>query len=295
MCNVQSKISVICGPTSSGKTSFALKQIGDRKAVLITVDSRHLYQGLPITSGWDLDPNKKNIEYVGFGHFKSDEKANAVDYAKYVREIIDDNYDKKDIYLVGGSGFYIQAIIHPEKIDLAPANPELRKKFELLPIDELKEELKKTSPDVFNSLNNSDQNNPRRLIRRLEILSHPSPLYKGGSRGVFSHPPPFPYPLQITRLPVPADHHDLIKQRIEKRLSTGSLDEVKELLKEYPGQALPIYSTIGVKQIIMFINGQITKEKMVSLWLTDELSYVRRQLTWFKKQPNIFWYDESKT
>ena len=166
MCNVQSKISIICGPTSSGKTGFALKQIGEKKAILITVDSRHLYQGLPITSGWDLDLTKKNIQYFGFGHFLPNQKANSVDYAKYVRQVIDDNIGKKEIYLVGGSGFYIQSIIHPEKIDVIPANPELRKKLESMSVDELKEKLKKTSPNIFNSLNNSDQNNPRRLIRQ---------------------------------------------------------------------------------------------------------------------------------
>ena len=165
------KIQIICGPTSSGKTSFALNQIGDSKAILITVDSRHLYQDLPITSGWDLDLSKKNIEYFGFGHFLPDQKANSVNYAKYVRQVIDENIGQKEIYLVGGSGFYIQSLIHPEKIDIVPANPDLRQKLEQLSVDELKENLKKTSPEVFNSLNNSDQNNPRRLIRRLEILS----------------------------------------------------------------------------------------------------------------------------
>lgn len=270
-------IQIICGPTSSGKTDFALQQIGDREAILITVDSRHLYQGLPITTGWDLDLSKKNIEHLGFGHFKPDQKANAVDYAKYVREVIDKNYGKKEIYLVGGSGFYIQAIIHPEKIDPNSSNPKLRKKLEQMSLDELKAELKKTSPDIFSSLNNSDQNNPRRLIRRLEILSQPSPLSKGGLRGVF------PHPFQITCLPIPANHRHLINQRIEKRLSAGSIDEVRELLNDYPDQTLPVYSAIGVKQIIIYLNNQISKEEMINLWLTDELNYVKRQLTWFKK------------
>lgn len=284
------KINIICGPTSSGKTSFAFKQIGDKKAILVTVDSRHLYQGLSITSGWDIDNSKSNISYLGFGYYNPEQTANAVDYARYVRRVIDDNYDKKDIYLVGGSGFYIQAIIRPEKIDLAPANPELRKKLELMSANELKEELKKTSPDVFNSLNNSDQNNPRRLIRRLEILSQPIPHLVPPCHHVT-----FPHPYQITCLPIPSDHRDLILTRIKDRLSAGSVEEVRKLLSEYPDQTLPVYSTIGVKQITMYLKDQISKEQMINLWLTDESNYAKRQVTWFKKQQNIFWYDESKT
>lgn len=284
------KINIICGPTSSGKTSFAFKQIGDKKAILVTVDSRHLYQGLSITSGWDIDNSKSNISYLGFGYYNPEQTANAVDYARYVRRVIDDNYDKKDIYLVGGSGFYIQAIIRPEKIDLAPANPELRKKLELMSANELKEELKKTSPDVFNSLNNSDQNNPRRLIRRLEILSQPIPHLVPPCHRVT-----FPHLYQITCLPIPSDHRDLILTRIKDRLSAGSVEEVRKLLSEYPDQTLPVYSTIGVKQITMYLKDQISKEQMINLWLTDESNYAKRQVTWFKKQQNIFWYDESKT
>lgn len=287
MCNVQSKISIICGPTSSGKTNFAFRQIGGKEAILITVDSRHLYQGLPITSGWDLDLSKKNIEYCGFGHYRPDRAANAVDYSKYVRELIDKNISHKEIYLVGGSGFYIQSIIHPETISATAPNPDLRLRLEQMTLDELKEELRNTSPDVFSSLNNSDQNNPRRLVRRLEILS--------SSVTPSSPTTPFPYPYQITGLPVPPNHHDLILSRINLRLAAGSVDEINKLLAEYPDQSLPIYSSIGVKQIIMFINGQVSQEEMINLWLIDELSYVKRQITWFKKQSDIFWYDESKS
>jgi len=284
---IQRGIHVICGPTSSGKTQFALNQIGDSQAILITVDSRHLYQGLPTTSGWDLDETKKNIQYFGFGHFLPDQKANAVDYAKFVREVIDKNYAKKEIYLVGGSGFYLDAILHPEKFAETKADPQFRQELESLSLISLKERLQKVAPEFFNSLNHSDQNNPRRLIRRLEILSQPFPLTKGEPKGVF------PYPHQTIYLPVPTNHQELIKQRIKKRLETGSLDEVKKLLNNYPDKTLPIYSAIGVKQMIMYIDGQISKDQMISLWLTDELNYVKRQLTWFKKQPDIIWYDGS--
>ena len=271
-------IHIICGPTSSGKTGYALKQIGDKEAIIITVDSRHLYQGLSITTGWDLDLTKNNIKYFGFGYFRPDQIANAVDYTKYVHQIIDENIGKKEIYLVGGSGFYLQSIIHPEIIDSVQSNPELRKRLEKMSVEELKTELKKTSPEIFSSLNNSDQNNPRRLIRRLEIISQPlvpsvSPCHRVA----------FPHPYQIICLPTPKNHQELINKRIEKRLSDGCLDEVKKLLSNYPDQSLPIYTAIGVKQMILFINGKISHEEMFNLWLIDELNYVKRQLTWFKK------------
>ena len=80
--------------------------------------------------------------------------------------------------------------------------------------------------------------------------------------------------------------------RVKNRLAKA-VSEVATLLAVYPDQSLPIYTTLGVKPILKFLAGEITREQLQELWVTDEANYAKRQITWFKKQKTIIWYDQS--
>jgi tRNA dimethylallyltransferase len=83
-----------------------------------------------------------------------------------------------------------------------------------------------------------------------------------------------------------------IKSRVLSRLDRGAVGEVESLLETYPDQNLPVYTTLGIKPIIKFINKEIDLPTLVNTWVTDETNYAKRQLTWFKNQPEIVWYDQ---
>jgi tRNA dimethylallyltransferase len=84
-----------------------------------------------------------------------------------------------------------------------------------------------------------------------------------------------------------------IRDRVLARIEAGALDEVKDLLKKYPDKKLGIYTSLGVSQIIDFLEEKISKEKLIENWTVAEVSYAGRQMVWFKKQPDIVWYDKS--
>ena len=135
-------------------------------------------------------------------------------------------------------------------------------------------------------MNQSDVNNPRRLIRAIEIASTPiRPIRRIGPIR------PILFSWLGIRIPMPELQHR-IESRVRDRLGHGAIDEVKKLIEEYPDKNLPIYTTLGIKPIIKFINKEIDLPALVNTWVTDETNYAKRQLTWFKNQPEIVWYDK---
>jgi len=306
------KIIIICGPTATGKTSLALKLAAETApASLISVDSRQLYRDLDILTGKDIPPDfspklspdisykEKPAKYFesastriwGVDLLSPAEDSNLSDFVKYSWQIIKhESNQKRQIILVGGTGLYLKAIFRPEAKIHLPRNLKLRQRLEKLSVDQLQQELKKINQDLFNQLNHSDQNNPRRLIRRIEVgLS---------SQVVDNLSIPIILPADFYWIGV-KDDLDSIKRAIEKRvnfrLENGVLDEVKKIFLSERATSSNFHSALGVDLIINFLKGQISRQQLIKLWVRAESAYAKRQLVWFKKQANIIWYDKSTT
>lgn len=303
------KIIVICGPTATGKTNLALS-LGKKfpKTSLISLDSRQAYQELDILTGKDIPKdfhqkitrkvkfqNKSTIYYQkgkvriwGVNLIKPNQEQNLSDFVKYSWAAIKkENYEKRQIILVGGTGLYLKGVI--ENLDQIhiPKNDLLRQKLYQFSTKDLKRKLKKINPKKYLSLNHSDQNNPRRLIRQIEI-SLLNNQYKPSTDN--SIKPKF---MIIGLQSDLNDIEDSIRNRVKSRLKSGVLTEVKSLLKKYPDQNLHIYSALGIKEIIDYLNNKLDQRKLIEKWSQSEIAYAKRQITWFKKQTNIIWYDKN--
>lgn len=278
------KVLIVAGPTASGKSSLVYRLIGNQKAVVVTIDSKHLYQGLSITSGWDLPSDKPNITHFGFGIVPVNGSINAVDYAHSVHGLIRQNLGITPIVLVGGSGFYLRAILETSLFSNTLVNQTLRDQLLELSLNQLQEMLFDSDPQSFLSLNDSDIKNKARLVRRLELASNPS----------HQNLPKYNFPHSLFCLPSPANHQHLIRQRVLDRLEQGSLNEVNNLLSKQLSPESPILKTIGVEQIKSYLNGEIDWGQMVETWTKAEFDYSKRQLTWFKKPTGVIWYDQIK-
>ena len=277
----------ICGPTASGKTSLALSVASLLpKCAIISADSRQSYKDLSILTGKDI-PEKlsKNIRIYGVDLLNASESFNLALFVDKITPIIEKNLvQKTPVILVGGSGLYLKALTSKLSDIHIPPNPVLREKLNKMSLDELKNELIRINKSQFDKLNNSDVNNPRRLIRHIEKSLDP-------------HQP---------RCTKEIDAHYLwvglslsketqtrqIHKRILNRIDQGVIDEVINLYKKYPQNNFPIFSSLGVKEIISFYNKEITRDRMITSWTNSEVDYARRQMVRFKKQPNIIWYDE---
>ncbi len=284
----KTNIVVICGPTASGKTDLALQLAKEfKKTNILSVDSRQAYKDLSIITGKDIPNNlPKGINVFGHDIFTSNESSNLGEFVRYAQKIIKSSIESQiPLIIVGGTGLYLKAIAQDLSFVSIPPNQELRKELEKLSLSSLQDRLKKENPKKFSSMNHSDIMNPRRLIRYIEIsMSKVSPRQLISDNKIEFH--------WIGLMPDKNILKDQIQNRVNERIKNGAIDEVKALQKKYPDKALPIYSSLGVPQIIDYLEKKITKNKLVEIWTNAEVDYARRQIVWFKKQPNILWYDK---
>ena len=324
------KILIICGPTATGKTDLGIKLAKEFKGEIISADSRQVYQGMDIGTGKDIDKNsefriqnleltKKNKKLnIGYREkdripiwlvdiCKSDYRFNVGEYAKLARIVIADIQSRNKLpIVVGGTGLYIKALVEPLSYVLIPPNSQLRKKLEQISAEELQKELIKLNREKFTSMNNSDQNNPRRLIRAIEMAEwniHKE-KYKANNILIDRNKE-----LNFLLIGLTLSWEELfarIDQRVEKRVKQGIIDEIKGLLKKGYSWDLPAMSTLGYREWKpYFIKSKIKNQKLkinkeelikniIDDWKLHERQYAKRQITWFKKQAGIEWYDITK-
>ncbi len=317
-------ILVICGPTASGKTSLALsiaKEIffprssvipdplrrsfseaslignpSGKSVHILSADSRQIYKGLDIITGKDIPADlPSNIKFFGLDLVSPNQVFNVSDFVAYSQKIITDSAEQNiPLIIVGGTGLYLKAITSNLLDVHVPPDKELRSELEKLTLSDLKKRLEELNPSKYSSLNNSDLNNPRRLIRAIEI----SYSFKQTNviPGLTRNPEQFHDQNQnFLWLGLKVDkqiQENKIHQRVLDRLENGAIDEVKKLIPHYPDTSLPIHSSLGVKQIKEYLAGNISKEQLTDLWTKVEVDYARRQMVWFNKQSGIVWYDK---
>ena len=308
-------IKIICGPTASGKTALALRLAevstkAGRPASIISADSRQIYQGLDIITGKDIPKGfvkkenfyeKDNLRLWGLDLLSPDEVYNAADFSALTRKIIfEESRQGRAIFIVGGTGFYLKSLTEPDTLAKIPPNEALRRHLEELSLEKLQQKLRDLDSKRFISMNQSDVNNPRRLIRAIEIASSLSlrgvrdeAIYTNTGSPRSSRDDTLSFSWLGIRIPL-VKLRERIERRVHDRLDHGAVAEVENLLKNYPDQNLPVYTTLGVKPILRYLAGEISRAQARQLWTTEEVRYAKRQLTWFAKQPSIIWYDQDR-
>ncbi len=278
----------VLGPTAVGKTALSAQIAEKHNGVLLSVDSIQVYIGLDIISGKDKDA-------VGDIPLKLVDLASPQTSYSVSDYLLD---FKKELettsqlpILVGGTGFYLYAVLNGIETVNAPPDMILRQKLSLMSVDELQKKLQEINPLKFNNMNNSDKNNPRRLIRAIEIiLSHPE-----RSEGSWdSSPSGTQDQNDILFLGLYCDKKILkkkIDKRVDERLKQGALTEVESLFKDYDSLAPQIKQASGYRQLFEYLKGECTLEKAVENWKIAEHQNAKKQMTWFRKQKNIQWFD----
>lgn len=188
--------------------------------------------------------------------------------------------------LCGGTGFYIQAVVDNLSLPAVPPDWRLREKLERCDIRRLQEELKKIDRERWERMNASDRNNSRRLIRALEIV------YKTGTSIPSLKRKTPPFNILMIGITVPsAVLKERIKKRLLMRLDTGMVDEAQGLYKE--GVSWKRLEEFGLEYrwIAYFLQHKIAYNQMVEKLYLNIVSYARRQMTWFRKEKRINWFD----
>lgn len=293
------KILAIIGPTSTGKTDVGLYFAKGFNGELVSCDSRQVYVGLDWGTGklpggevevergdkywkmdgvkvWMLDICGPTLQYNVAQYIK--------DASAIVREI--SNREKLPI-VVGGTGLYFQGLVNGmSRLDVSK-DGRIRGELEKMEVLELQKKLQLLSPTLWESLNNSDRKNKRRLVRKIEISMQGGYILDQNYCGLA-------FDFDILKIGLRASKEALdkrIDERLEKRVALGLVEEGYKLLNE--GVSLERMRELGLEYAALadLLAGKTSKEKMIEVLKVKIHQYAKRQMTWFKKDADICWFD----
>jgi tRNA dimethylallyltransferase len=271
------KLIVICGPTATGKTATSIEIAKNIDGEIISADSRQVYKYLDIGTAKITEEEMQGISHHMINIVEPHEKFSVVQYKQMTHKIIDDIHSRgKTPILVGGTGMYIDAVIHDRTFPEVPPNTELRSKLENKPTTELVKILHKLDQDRAETI---DQDNPVRLIRAIEIATTLGSVPKQESAES-------PYELEIHYMDLPDNElQQKIHDRNVHRLENGLIEEVENLHTSHD-MSWERLNELGLeyRYVSQFVQGEIeTKEKLIEILDQKTWQYVKRQRTWFKK------------
>ena len=287
MGNSKKTLITIVGPTAIGKTSLSILIASYFDTEIISCDSRQFYKEMTLGTAV---PEKEELAAVPH-HFIQNrsvfEDYNVGAFERDALNVLDTLFKKHNtVVMVGGSGLYVKAVL--EGLDDFPKiDPsirlELKHVLETKGIIPLQDQLKKLDVTTYNTI---DIENPQRVIRALEIcigtnLPYSSYTGKLKKKRKFNS---IVIGLNGEREKI----YERINQRVDLMVEKGLLDEAQKL---YPNKELNALQTVGYKELFSFFEEQITKDEAIQEIKKNTRRFAKRQLTWFKKDPNTYWFD----
>ncbi len=282
---------VLTGPTGIGKTGIGIKIAQHFKTEIVSSDSRQIFKELIIGTAV---PEVEELALVKHHFIQTqsiNENYNASRYETEALDVIDSLLKKHNlVLLVGGSMLYIDAVCNG--IDIMPdADPEIRKslkyKLEKEGIESLRIQLKKLDPEHYKIV---DLKNPNRLIHALEIS-----ILTGKPFSTFLTNPRKARPFSIIKIGLNCDRAELhrkINIRVDKMIATGLETEARNL---YSQKHLNALNTVGYRELFEYFDNIISREKAIELIKRNTRRYARKQLTWFRNDTEMNWFEPSQT
>lgn len=301
-------IHFIVGPTATGKSALAFEMARELDADILSADSRQVYKGLEIISGADIPADfnaairhpELDSGSVSLSHFQSKSGTNLFGLAflnpneewsiAHFRQLADTclkNTLKQHFIVVGGSGLYLQSLFLDKDQLHIPPSPQLRLELEQMSVQEIQQKILDESQEYRALFNDSDWHNPRRLIRFLEKKQFTTlDTNESRKKNVFSNPETHEW------IGLTAEKEILLEritQRVKKRIEDGAIHEAEHFFSQHEDPHIPAASSLGLKEIRLFLNDQLTMDELIELWAKHEFQYAKRQMTWFKKKKYIEW------
>ena len=275
----------IIGPTAIGKTSLAIKVANYFKTEIVSADSRQFYKEMNIGTAKPSNSELKSIKHHLINNKSINDDYNISDYEKDALKSIKSIFNKNDIaILVGGSGLYINTVLYG--LDEMPeisnhTRNSLYLDLELKGIKKMQEQLKLLDPASYNTI---DINNPRRLIRALEVS-----ISTGKSYSSFLKKKKKKRNFNIIVLGINQDRSDLynkINTRVDNMVKNGLINEAEGL---YNLKSLNALNTIGYSEVFNYIENNSSIDECVDEIKKNTRRYAKRQLTWFKSIDRVKW------
>lgn len=283
---MQKTLIVITGPTAVGKTALCLGLARQLGVPIINADSRQIYRELRIGTAAPTEEQLRQVRHYFVGTLSLTDYYSASMYEQDVLRLLPQLFQASDYALMsGGSMMYIDAVCNgiddiPTVDDATRATLKQRLADEGLPA--LVEELRRLDPEHYEIV---DRQNPRRVVHALEIC-----LMTGRTYTSFRKNERKQRPFRIVKIGLNRDRDELyqrINARVDQMLQQGLLDEARRLLPMRQENAL---NTVGYKEMFAHLDGTWTLEEAVERMKGNTRRYARKQLTWYKRDPEIAWF-----
>lgn len=277
---------VITGPTAVGKTQLCLDIARHFDIPIINADSRQIYKELSIGTAKPTDAEMQGIKHYFVGTLSLHDYYSASIFEQQVLELLDRLFLTSDYALIsGGSMMYIDAVC--DGIDDIPTidditREKMKKRLDEEGLERLCEELQRLDPDYYEIV---DRKNPKRVVHALEICTMTGKTYTS-----FRKREKKIRPFRIIKIGINRDREELyhrINIRVDQMMQQGLLKEAENV---YRLKDLNALNTVGYKEIFNYLEGRWPLEEAVERIKGNTRRYARKQLTWYKKDPNILWF-----
>lgn len=284
---------VITGPTAVGKTELCLRIAEKFNIPVINADSRQIFRGMQIGTAAPTPEQRKRVRHYFVDLLELDEYYNASMYEQDVMKLLYSMFKDKDnaiALLTGGSMMYIDAVCNGID-DIPTISDEVRllykQRLEKEGLTALLQELKVKDPQYYDFV---DKNNPRRVVHGLEICHQTGRTYSS-----FRVKEKKQRPFRLIKIALNRDREELysrINRRVDEMMENGMVEEARLLL---PYRSLNALNTVGYKELFRYFDGEWTMEEAIERIKGNTRRYARKQLTWYKKDNDIVWFDAAET
>ena len=275
------KVIAIVGPTASGKTKLAIEMAQKLDTEIISADSRLVYKGFDIGTAKPTKEEQLLVKHHMIDVVEPEYDFSVADFADGASKVISELHAKNKVpIVVGGTGLYFRILLENYDMPRVEANPQLRAELENLSNEELFEKLSNIDKISAEKIH---QNNRVRVIRALEVsltTGKPFSSIKGVKENKYDVEWVFP---EIESREI---LYNRINIRVDMMIEDGLVDETKNLLLKH-GRIKNLVNTIGYQEIIQYLDGNISIENAIEQIKQNTRRYAKRQLTWFRRNPNL--------
>lgn len=284
------RVFFLIGPTAVGKTELSLELASRFSADIVSADSRQIYRYMDIGTAKPTPEERRRVPHHFIDIRNPDQPYSAGEFGREARHCITDLLRRgRGVWVVGGSGFYLQALVSGL---FAPqvSDPQVKEKWRQAIREQGREAvyayLQRVDPETHDRLHVNDTQRIVRALEVYELSGRPISCFRTGEE----------QPADFTPLYIGLDRsrpslYQRIESRVDHMLESGLLEEVRALQERGWDARLNALRTVGYEEVFSFFHGQIDYARMVQLIKQNSRNYAKRQGTWFRKIPNVTWFD----
>lgn len=286
---------ILTGPTAVGKTALSIGLAKQINGAVISADSMQVYRYMDIGSAKILPQEMQGIPHYLVDALEPKEEFNVARFAELAKEALKEIYEKKQIpILVGGTGFYIQALLYDIDFTDQECNTAYRRSLEKLAAEKgseyLHEMLKEADPESAAAIH---ANNIKRVIRALEFYHLSGEKISEHNKRERQKESPYNFAYFVLN-DKRAKLYERIDKRVDLMMEQGLVEEVEKLKRMGCCRSMISMQGLGYKEILDYLDGKLTLEEAVYIIKRETRHFAKRQITWFKRERDVIWFEKDQ-